>query len=40
MDISSITKLIVCILVIFAASFLGYTKSISSEATVGIITGA
>lgn len=35
-----LTKLIVCCLVILAAAVLGHAKCISSEATVGLLTGS
>lgn len=38
MVIASWTKLLVCILVVLAASFLTYTGKIPGEAGVGIIT--
>jgi hypothetical protein len=37
-SVGELTKLIVCVLVILAAMILGSMKSISSEATVGLIT--
>jgi high-affinity nickel permease len=36
--VGSWTKLLVCCLVIIAASFLGYSKCIDGQATVAIIT--
>lgn len=35
-----LTKLVVCVLVILAAVILGTLKSISSEATVALLTGS
>lgn len=39
-SMGELTKLVVCCMVIIAASVLGVLKSISGEATVGMITGA
>lgn len=38
MQIGSITKLLVCVLVVLASSFLTYTGKIPGEAGVGMIT--
>ena len=39
MELSGLTKLIVCVLCIISAMVLGTNKVINGEATVGIITG-
>lgn len=40
MEITGITKLIVCVLVVVAAIILGVTKVLEGEAVVGILSGA
>jgi len=38
MEIKDYTKLIVCVLVVIAATFLSYNNKIQSDAAVGLIT--
>lgn len=40
MELSGLTKLIVCTLVIIAAIVLGVTKTLDGEAVVGLLSGA